>query len=321
MIRSPRLRPATPALAGVVLCAALLLGGCATPPQTAALQRDWPAHLPARVLLEQVPLLAQPGDDLCGPASLAMVAQAAGRAVSADELTPQVYLPGRRGALQVEMMAAARRHGLVPLPLAPELDALLRELAAGQPVLVLQNLSLPMAPVWHYAVAVGYDRASGELILHAGQAERQRLPLSTFEHTWARSGRWALRVAAPQAIPVTAEADDWARAVAVLERVDARAAQAAWAAALQRWPGHRASLLGAGNTAYALGQREQAGQAYAEAVRLHPDFADAWNNLAQVLLEQGRRPQALEAIARAVALGGPRLADYRALQTQIESAR
>lgn len=321
MIRSPRARPATPALAGVVLCAALLLGGCATPPQTAALQRDWPAQLPARVLLDQVPLLAQPGDDLCGPASLAMVAQAAGRPVSVDELTPQVYLPGRRGALQVEMMAATRRHGLVPYPLAPELDALLRELAAGQPVLVLQNLSLPMAPVWHYAVAVGYDRASGELILHAGQTERQRLPLSTFEHTWARSGRWALRVAVPQAIPVTAQADDWARAVAALERVDARAAQAAWAAALQRWPGHRASLLGAGNTAYALGQREQAGQAYAETVRLHPDFADAWNNLAQVRLEQGHKAQALEAIARAVALGGPRLADYRALQAQIESAR
>jgi hypothetical protein len=33
----------------------------------------------------------------------------------------------------------------------------LREVAAGNPVLVLQNLSFAWAPVWHYAVVMGYD--------------------------------------------------------------------------------------------------------------------------------------------------------------------
>jgi hypothetical protein len=32
---------------------------------------------------------------------------------------PQVYLPARKGSLQVEMLAAARRHGLVSYQLAP----------------------------------------------------------------------------------------------------------------------------------------------------------------------------------------------------------
>jgi Flp pilus assembly protein TadD len=43
----------------------------------------------------------------------------------------------------------------------------------------------------------------------------------------------------------------------------------------------------------------------------HPASADAWNNLAQTLLELGRRDDAREAARRAVALGGPRVRTYR----------
>jgi predicted Zn-dependent protease len=246
-----------------------------------------------------------------------MVAQAAGVKVTPDELTSQVYLPGRQGALQLEMLAAARRQGLVAYPLAPSLDVLLQELAAGQPVLVLQNLALPIYPLWHYAVVIGYDRARNEIILHSGVTERMTMSLATFEHTWARSGYWAMRVTSPMRLPVTAQPDAWATAVAALERVHVRAAQAAYATGLARWPDHRASLLGAGNTAYALGQRDRAALAYAVATREHPDFADAWNNLAQVRLEQGQRAAARDAIARAVALGGVRLPQYLQLQRDI----
>lgn len=310
----------SPALAGLVLCAALALGGCATAPQMAALERAWPAAWPDQVLLGTVPFFAQ-DDHLCGPAALAMVAQAAGRPVTPEQLTPQVYLPGRQGALQVEMLAATRRQGLVPYLLAPELQALLAEVVAGEPVLVLQNLGLSFSPLWHYAVVIGYDRATQDLILHSGTAARQRLPVSTFEQTWARGGNWAVRVSPPARLPVTAQPEPWARAVAAMERVDASAAYAAWATALQRWPGDRPALLGLGNAAYAMGQRERAAQAFEAATQAQPDFADAWHNLAQVRLELGQRPAAREAVARAVALGGPRLAQYRALQDQMDAGR
>ncbi|MDP3865311.1 MAG: tetratricopeptide repeat protein, partial [Rhodoferax sp.] len=95
-------------------------------------------------------------------------------------------------------------------------------------------------------------------------------------------------------------------------------AQQAFAAALQRWPDDRAALLGAGNTAYALGQHEAAAKAYRQTVLKHPDFADGWNNLAQVLMALNRHAEASQAIARAVALGGSRLPDYLTLQAQID---
>ena len=201
--RGPSTPARTPALAGVVLCVALL-AGCAAPPQVALLQSDWPSGLPARTLLTRVPFIPQ-DDFLCGPATLAMVSQAAGRPVSAEQLTPQVYLPGRQGALQTEMLAAARRQGLVAYPLAPDLRTLLTEVAAGEPVLVLQNLSLPIAPQWHYAVAVGYDRARDEIVLHSGTTPRMPMALPTFERTWARARRWAFVVLPPEELPATAE--------------------------------------------------------------------------------------------------------------------
>jgi tetratricopeptide (TPR) repeat protein len=189
--------------------------------------------------------------------------------------------------------------------------------AAGAPVLVLQNLSLPMAPQWHYAVVIGYDRAAQTVTLHSGTTPRLVMPLSTFELTWARSDHWAARVTAPDRLPATAEPDRWAAAVAPLERVDPAAAELGWRTALSRWPDHRISLLGLGNTAYAQGQRSAAAAAYLAAVQAHPDFADAWNNLAQVRLEQGDREAAAQAIDRALALGGPRLPAYQALQRRI----
>jgi tetratricopeptide (TPR) repeat protein len=304
-------------MAGVVLCG-LLLTGCATPPQSAALQRTWPAQLPQQVLLDQVPFHPQE-DLLCGPATLAMVAQAAGSSATPEQLTPQVYLPGRQGALQTEMLAATRRQGLVAYPLAPDLQTVLTEVASGHPVLVLQNLSLPFSPMWHYAVVVGYDRRAQQVVLHSGTTARMLVPMSTFENTWARSSHWAMRASRPDQLPVTAQPDDWAVAVAALERSSPQAARTAYATGLQKWAQHRISLLGLGNTAYALGQREESAQAFEATTRAHPDFADAWNNLAQVRLELGQLPAARLAAQRAVELGGVRLVNYQTLLNNIES--
>lgn len=304
-----------PVLTGFFVWVVLLLVGCATP-QVSSLQARWPVDMPLKVELKQVPFFAQE-DYECGPAALAMVAQAAGVKVTPEALVSQVYLPGRQGSLQPEMLAATRRQGLMAYPLKPAIEDVLREVAAGHPVLVFQNLSLPVYPVWHYAVVVGFDRNQQLLRLHSGRTERMEISWSAFERTWARGQYWAMLALKPTVLPATADAATYISAVASLERVNATSAQKAYGTALQRWPNDRAALLGAGNTAYALGQREDAAKAYQQAVSSHPDFADGWNNLAQVLLELGRRAEAGKAIAHAVALGGPRAPEYLALQAKI----
>jgi tetratricopeptide (TPR) repeat protein len=310
-----RLRLVAPALAGVFVCA--LLTGCATP-QVADLAARWPERLPATAQVAGVPFFPQE-DYECGPAALAMAAGAAGVSVTPAALAPQVFLPGRQGSLQVEMLAATRRQGLLAYPLAPRIEALLTEVAAGTPVVVFQNLSFAFSPVWHYAVVIGYDRARNMLTLHSGVSERLEMSMFTFERTWERGGHWAMLALQPGRLPVTADPLVHATAAAALERVNPRAAQAAYAASLQRWPGQRAAMLGLGNTAYAQNDLARAAGAYEATTAAHPDFADAWNNLAQVRLEMKALPQALAAAERAVALGGPREARYRALREEIKS--
>ena len=77
---------------------------------------------------------------------------ASGVSTSPEELTPRVFIPARRGSLQVEMLAVPRgfRRLALPLPRSPE--AIVAELEAGRPVLVLHNYGLPFWPRWHYAV-------------------------------------------------------------------------------------------------------------------------------------------------------------------------
>ena len=297
----------------------LWLTGCATP-QVAALLARPAATLPARVELTSVPFYPQE-EYQCGPAALATVLMHAGTATTPDALVPQVYLPGRDGSLQAEMLAAARRHGLVAYRLEPRLEDVLREAAAGTPVIVLQNLALPFAPLWHYAVIIGYDLPRDEIILRSGTTRRAVMTLSSFERTWARGNHWAMLALTPERLPATADEDHYVVSVAALERVAPAAARRAYTTAIERWPGNLAARIGQGNAAYAMHDLPGAEAAYREATRRHPQAADAWNNLAQALLELQQRHEALAAAQRAVDIGGPRLAQYQATLRAIAASR
>jgi tetratricopeptide (TPR) repeat protein len=235
-------------------------------------------------------------------------------------LQPQVFVPARDGSLQAEMLATARRHGRLAVTLPARLDALLTEVADARPVLVLQNLSLPIAPQWHYAVVIGYDLDHGEIVLHSGRTERQRLPFEVFEHTWARSGFWAMAADTPARLPRTPSAEALINAAIALERVDAHAARVAYEALTQRVPTAFLAWLGLGNTAFADADYAKAALAFEHAIQLDADSGDAWNNLANAWLALGRWQDALRAAQRAVAIGGPRTDRYRATLATIEQA-
>jgi len=289
---------AAPALSG---CASLAALGPPPP---------WLAGLPERVELAAVPFVEQARFH-CGPAALAMVAGAAGVEVSADALADWAFLPAREGALQVEMLAAARRQGLLAVVLPGELRALLVELAAGHPVVVLQNLGLAISPRWHYAVAIGYDAAARELLLRSGAEPRQRMAWFTFERTWARGGRWAFAALPPGRLPATAREPEAVQAAIGFERV-ASPAQVlhAWTAVHARWPDNLPAAIGLANAQVGQGRLAEAAQVLAQAAAQH-DSAAAWHNLAQVHLRRGERDAAADAARRALAAADRGGADAR----------
>lgn len=284
--------------------APFVLPGCATlgdegSAQARALLAEAPADLPRTVHLADTPFFPQT-ELQCGPATVATLLQAIGRPVTPAELAPQLFVPERGGSLQIEMLAAPRRHDALATRLPPRLDAVLRELAAGHPVGVMQNLALDWAPMWHFAVLIGFDLDRREAILRSGTTREQRLDLLTFERTWARAQRWAFAVSPPEEPPATAEPPAMREALLGFERVaPPDRAVTAWQAAARRWPGDVVIGMGLGNSLMQAGQPDEAAQAFTQ-VADQTDSAAAWNNLANVRLRQGRLPEARDAARRAV---------------------
>ena len=265
-------------LAGVCL-GATLLAGCA---HRAPLSETGIAGLPARMELVDTPFFPQARYQ-CGPAALATVLNARGETATPDELVSQVYVPAREGSLQAEIMAAVRRRGLLAVAVEPALDALLAEIAAGHPVLVLQNLGLNWLPRWHYAVVVGYDLERQELVLRSGTEPRRITPFGVFTNTWNRSARWGIVVLAPGVLPAQAKPTPYLEAASALESLGRhQEAREAYKAATARWPDNPLAWLGLGNSEYALGYAEPAEAAFRHLLP-QAGAAVAWNNLAYAL--------------------------------------
>lgn len=222
-----------------------------------------------------------------------------------EKLAGAVYTPSLKGSLQPAMIGAARRHGRVAYVISSP-GELLAEVAAGHPVIVLQNLGLSWVPVWHYAVVIGFDADSGVVILHSGKTASKETAMRVFDKTWSRSSYWGLLTLPPDRVPVTAAETDYIKAVLGLEKARRwPEAIIGYRAALKKWPDNLPTLMGIGNAYYAMGDLPAAEQSFAEATRQFPTEGAAFNNLAQVLLEQGKKEAALTAAEEAVRIGGP----------------
>lgn len=296
------------------------LGGCAGPVLAPNLGES---GLPADVELTHTPFFPQDAYH-CGPAALATVLRASAVPVTPDMLVGAVYLPQRRGALQTELVATARRYDRVPYVIEPTLEAAFAELAAGHPVLVMQNLASASTPVWHYAVLVGYSMADDTVVLRSGTEARQVVSARRFLGTWARAEGWAMLALRPGELPAQADRERYVETIAEMEGVaSANAVHTAYNAALRRWPNDLTALFGEGNMRFASGDRVGAEAAYRRVLRNQPNHIGALNNLASVLGERGCLTEANALIERALALSdqAPQLlATLRATQAEIAAA-
>ena len=271
----------------LLLIAAGLLAACARAPVVPVGAEG----LPGSAELESVPFFAQ-RDYQCGPAALATMLTQRGIVTSPEELVDRVYLPERKGSLQVEMVATARAHELVVYRLAPRLEAVLAEVASGNPVLVLQNLAFDRWPQWHFAVVVGYDLARQEIVLRSGTTRRLVMGFRRFETSWAKADRWAAVTVEPPMIPSTATETGWLSAASDLEQTGHRqAALQAYRASTARWP-TGLSWFALANARYALGNKASAERALRTSIRHSASFAPSWFNLSQVMVERGCLAQA-----------------------------
>ncbi|AFY01058.1 hypothetical protein Bdt_1360 [Bdellovibrio bacteriovorus str. Tiberius] len=260
--------------------------------------------IPQKTEISGVPFIEQ-SEGHCGPATLTMALQWAGNSVSLATVTSQVYTPGMKGSLQTDMISAARRQGMVAVPVTG-VQNLLREVRGGHPVIVFENLALSWLPQWHYAIVYGFDPASEEVTMHSGPESGKRWDIRKFERSWKLGDYWGLVVLPPGQLSVTASERAHVTAAAALESLGKNLeAEKAYQSILARWPQSLAAYVGLGNIHFSRKQYSQAIRNLQKATSLQPESAVVWYNLTMAQAALGQISEARKSAKQALRFAAP----------------
>lgn len=310
------------ALRYLFLATAVMLFSCATPARQTETLLASPREISEKKRLSSVPFIAQT-ENYCGPATLAMAMQYAGKVVKVDEVAAQVYTPGKKGSLQQDMISSARRQGMLALQIQG-LPALLQEIDGGNPVIVFLNLGLSWYPIYHYAFVHGYDLAEPSIFLHSGKTKNKEWNMRKFERNWELGQYWGLVILPPSKLSVAASEMEHGMAGAGLEAIGKLPeAEMVYFNILQRWPESFGALVGMGNLTYAREDFASSVQYLLQAVRSYPSSHIAWHNLTLAQGAAGQRKAAGQSAKQALTLApGPVKAKYgESLQKWLKGAR
>lgn len=257
----------------------LTVVGCATAGKQTRAVIENPPPIPRQFQIEGVPFLHQP-EGYCGPATLTMTMNWAGDPITVGEIAPKVMTETMKGSLQTDMITASRRHGYLAVPIEG-LENLLMEVAAGHPVIALENLGFSWYPQWHYSLITGYDLKEQTLTMHTGARASKTTPINYFERNWKLANYWGLVVLPTTQLSATASELDHLQAAVALEAANFKPqARELYKNILGRWPQSLGALVGLGNLAYETGNYKESVEYLEVAVRYHPNSAIAKNNLA-----------------------------------------
>lgn len=195
-------------IAGSVL---LGLSGCAGAPA------PLPQDLAQRVEIGSVPFFrgnAHHG----GALALAAMLSQQGVNITPGLLDGPLRLPQEADRLETSIPRVAHEYGMVVYPLDKRLDALLRQVAAGNPVLLRYREGSSFWAEPRYAVMIGYDRYKQQVLLRAGMSRRLPMDFKAFEQVWAEQDSWAVLIQPPRRLPAQVDRGRWLQAADALAR-------------------------------------------------------------------------------------------------------
>jgi tetratricopeptide (TPR) repeat protein len=290
----------------LLLCAALVLfTGCAS--------KNYDYLSTDKSILEskKLSVATYPQDEFfCGPSSLATILNHQHVDFVYGDVIGSTFTPELKGTLQVEMKATARRYGLIPYAINPNLASILSEVSTNRPVLVLFNLGLPAVPVWHYSVVTGFNKETKQVYLSGTKENPTWMSFDEFETFFVRGGSWAIVALKPPLLPVASSENEIIKAIVDMAEVGYK--DPAKQTGTNYVKQHPLSFLGSmmlANIHFETKDYSNASSEYKRALVLKPNDPVALNNLAQSLLKENKLHEAKLSALAAVNAGGTFVAE------------
>lgn len=238
----------------------------------------------------------------CGAGALSAVLGHHGDPTTMDAW--QAALPKTRGGvMSVDLVLAAREKGFDARIVTGDAGLVEAEIGAGRPVIaMLQVVQAPGAgyDFFHYIVLDGHDPDRRLFRAQFGDGRARWIPLDRIEQAWKATKHATIVIRRPDPLETALRA-----AVRLEEQGLADEAAAAYSELAASHPRSPLVWTNLGNTEMRRGRAPQAEEAFRRAIELDPSAADAINNLAWLLFEQGRLAEAEPLARRGVTVAAP----------------
>lgn len=276
----------------------VFLQGCQNLPETQKLRLSPLKAISQSKLIKDVPFYPQQAF-FCGPTTLSEVLNYHGHSITPEAIAPHLFIPGREGSLQLEMISAARSYGFLPYSAKSNFQMLFSLIDDNVPVIVMQNVATSWFPMWHYAVVIGYDQGNETVILHTGQTKAHQMSYELFEKVWQRGNYWMLALLNENQIFTYLDPFTYIRAAYdMLSLGQDKTALLNLQAATKIWPQQWLPYFLLGN--YYLNKSVDSAEWFSKGYKFASDRPEYLNNYSYALKQQGCISMAKELIRKAL---------------------
>lgn len=151
------------------------------------------ADIPNECKLQGIPRTKQL-ENYCGPACMASVLNYYGVKITQQEIGKAVYDASVRGTNGADMLYLARKKGFAAYSWNTSIDDVKKKIAAGVPVIVLQQNSI-IDDSGHFRVLTGYDDSKSKFsVMDPYYDDITELTYDKCKLLWKKMGFWALAI-------------------------------------------------------------------------------------------------------------------------------
>ena len=300
-----------------VLAVILLLStGCATVVDTSYFRQKISQSNSSGIILD-IPFVKQK-KAYCGPAALSSVLAFWGIKHTQEQIAKDMFQPDVCGVLNVDLEHYAKQHGLWAKGYIADFEALKKRLLNGMPVIVIEKLHPYILNRLHYTVIVGFSDEHGIIVEHTGKIGYVKRSYNGFLRNWQTAGNWMLEIMPAEEVSDDLTAPENIDLGLIFER------KGKFDLALERYTQAQMQdednaiiLFNIANICAKINQLDKAEGLYLKAIELEPEFADLYNNLADIYRKKHAFETAHEYVDKALSFKNKRRFYYLDTKAQI----